>query len=188
MTWLEAHAFALATLAAFAYRYNRPVIAAGAAALALADAGSVLAPPWPYSALWASLGAPVSLGMVGELCGVLPRHRGTPLGIAFGGGAWGLIYTLGEWLGKPGFALAALAIYAAALIMGSAWWLWRLRALPLAPWHGALDALALIGTLTANCIGWVAYAYGGTMKGSILCDIIGCIALIGVMVKGGWDD
>lgn len=188
MTWLEAHAFTLAALAAFAVRYNRPAIAAGAAALFLADAGSVLARPWPYSALWASVGAPVSLGIIGELCGALPRHRGTLLGVAFGGGAWGLIYTLGEWLGPPGFALAALAIYVAALIMGSAWWLWRLRALPLAPWHGALEALALIGTLTANCIGWAAYAYGGTMKGSILCDIIGCVALIGVMVKGGWDD
>ena len=188
MTWLEAHAFALAALAAFAVRYDRAPIAAGAAALAIADAGSALAPPWPYSALWASLGAPVSLGIIGELCGVLPRPWGTPLGVAFGCSAWGLVIVLGEWLGKPGFALAALAIYAAALIMGSVWWLWRLRALPLAPWHGALEALALIGTLTANCIGWVAYAYGGTMKGSILCDIIGCVALVGVMAKEAWDD
>lgn len=188
MSWLEAHAFALAALAAFAYRYNRPAIAAGAAALALADTGSALAPPWPYSALWASLGAPVSLGMVGELCGVLPRPWGTPLGVAFGCSAWGLVIVLGEWLGKPGFALAALAIYAAALIMGSAWWLWRLRALPLAPWRGAIEALAIIGTLTANCIGWIAYAHGGTLRGSILVDIIGCVALVGVMVKGGWDD
>ena len=183
MSWLEAHAFALAALAAFAVRYDRAPIAAGAFVLALADAGAALAPPWPYSALWASLGAPVSLGIIGELCGVLPRPWGTPLGVAFGCSAWGLVIVLGEWLGKSGFALAALAIYAAALIMGSAWWLWRLRALPLAPWHGALEALAIVGTLTANCIGWIAYAYGGTLKGSILVDIIGCVALVGVMAK-----
>lgn len=188
MTWLEAHAFALAALAAFAFRYNRPAIAAGAAALALTDAGSSLAPPWPYSALWASVGAPVSLGMVGELCGVLPRHRGTLLGVAIGGGAWGLIYALGAWFEKAGASVSYLVVYTTALVFGSAWWLWRLRALPLAPWHGAFEALILIGTLAANSTGCVSYALGGTMRGSILCDIIGCVALIVVMVKGGWDD
>ena len=188
MTWLEAHAAALLALAVTAAGFRRYSVAAGASALFLADAGAVLARPWPYSALWASLGAPVSLGIVGELCGVFPRAWGTIGGVGLGLSAWGIIYVLGEHLGRSGFALAALAIYAAALIMGSAWWLWRLRALPLAPWRGCLEALILIGTLTANCIGWVSYANDGTLKGSVLVDIVGCVALIGAMVREAWDD
>ena len=188
MTWLEAHAAALLALAVTAAGLRRYSVAAGASALFLADAGAVLARPWPYSALWASLGAPVSLGIVGELCGVFPRAWGTIGGVGLGLSAWGLIYVLGEHLGRTGFALAALAIYAAALIMGSAWWLWRLRALPLAPWRAALEAAIILATLAADVASWVIYAAGGRMTGSVLIGILGCIALIGAMVREAWDD
>ncbi len=188
MTWLEAHAAALLALAVTAAGFRRYSVAAGASALFLADAGAVLARPWPYSALWASLGAPVSLGIVGELCGVFPRFWGIVGGVGLGLIAWGVIVALGGPFGPAGFAALSLSLYTTAFIVGAAWWLWRIRAVPLAAWQGSVESAAILSTMLGNITAWVIYALGGKLVGSVLVDIIGCVALIGAMVREAWDD